>query len=408
MRLVAVLLIGLAGHQTEGRIWGGSASQKVLPLKVQISLSPVGITNALDGRSLGFEGESVMASDWFSMDPFHGAGWGSGWPKVEDQPKSGKLATNAILAKETASVESGESTEISKEFEIVPNLTEAAELGIRENGGNSENWKTLKTGSFSSKVKSGGKLTNLKLHKDSSRRPENSKPELEKINEVSNYLRKVCQSTNSRDVVGLCKELQIEVRDIQKPTRKFHPSELLTIDWKQVVKDAMRKRNEERFLEFERKVAAAKETENHLFFHPHGFKRRKAPVGMVDSIRGALIKLISPLSGRRAWKPLSQWDEKHSLKKSFRISPTNPKKRFQLPNKIAKVAGTNNNVKRQAQPKPSIKRKFSHLSSLQPVLVLGSETSNCPSGEEIGGQLRPFFNEGCFGMGRNRNMQILE
>ena len=359
MRLVAVLLIGLAGHQVEGRIWGGSSSQKVLPPKVKSNPSPVGITNALDGRNLGFEGESVMASDWFSMDPFHGAGWGSGWPKVEDQPKSGKLATNAILAKETASVKSGESTEISKEFEIVPNLTEAPELVIRENGGNSENWKTLKTGSFSSKVKSGGKLTNLKLHKDSSQRPENSKPELEKINEVSNYLRKVCQSTNSRDVVGLCKEMQIEVRDIQKPTRKFHPSELLTIDWKQVVKDAMRKRNEERFLEFERKVAAAKETENHLFFHPHGFKRRKAPVGMVDSIRGALIKLISPLSGRRAWKPLSQWDEKHSLKKSFRISPTNPKKRFQLPNKIAKVAGTNNKASStQAKHKKKILSPF--------------------------------------------------
>ena len=404
------MLVCLVGHRCEGRIWGGSELQKTPTSVSSGNESPV--KSIMDFKERGFESESVMASDWFSMDPFNNAGWGDSWPKSDDRPKTEKLTEvpNLLRAKGTQLSEGGQSKEMLQEFEIVPNLTEASELKSveKEKGGNSENWKTLKSGTFSSKVKSGGKLTNLKLHKDSSRRPENSKPELEKINEVSNYLRKVCQSTNSRDVVGLCKEMQIEVRDIQKPARKFHPSELLTIDWKQVVKDAMRKRNEERFLEFERKVAAAKETENHLFFHPHGFKRRKAPVGMVDSIRGALIKLISPLSGRRAWKPLSQWDEKHSLKKSFRISPTNPKKRFQLPNKIAKVAGTNNNVKRQAQPKPSIKRKFSHLSSLQPVLGLGSETSNCPSGEEIGDPLPPFFTEGCFGMGRNRNMQILE
>ena len=347
MRLTAALLMGLAGHQVSGRIWGGSGSQKVLPpFNFKSNPSSVSTSRELEGRSLGFEGESVMASDWFSMDPFHASGWGSGWPKVEDQPKSRKVAEtmNAVLT--AKDMGGGKSKEMSKEFEIVPNLTEASQLGSREKGGNLENWKTLKSGTFSRKVKSGGKLTNLKLHRDSDRRPETSKPELEKINEVSNYLQKVCQSTNSRDVMELCEKMQIEVRDFrQPPTRKFHPSELLTVDWRQVLKDAMKKRNEERLLEIKRKVVAERETEKHLFFHPHGFKRRKAAVGMVDSIRGAFINLISPLSGRGAQKhQLSPWEEKHSLKKSFRINPTNLRKRFQQPNRIAKVSGTKNNL----------------------------------------------------------------
>ena len=349
MRLVTALLVGLAGHQVESRIWGGSASQKVKAPNFKSNLSSdISINRELEGRSFGFEGESVMASDWFSMDPFHGAGWGSGWPKVEsEKPKSRKVAAETINAVPAKEMGGGKSKEMSQEFEIVPNLTEAPELGSREeNGGNLENWKTLKSGTFSSKVKSRGKLTNLKLHRDSNRRPENSKAELEKNNEVSNYLRKVCQSTKSRDVVELCQEMQIEVPDFgQQPTRKFHPSELLTIDWRQVLKDAMKRRNEERLLEMERRVVAARETEKHLFFHPHGFRRRQAPVGMVDSIKGAFRNLMSPLSGRVGRKHLiSPWEEKHSLKKSFRINPTGSRKRFQLPDRIAKVSGTNNSL----------------------------------------------------------------
>ena len=347
MRLTAASLLVLAGHQVSGRIWGGSGSQKVLaPLNFKSNPSSVSMSRESEGRSLGFEGESVMASDWFSMDPFHAAGWGSGWPKVEDQPKRKKVAETINAAIPAKDMGGGKSKEMSKEFEIVPNLTEASQLKSLEKGGNLENWKTLKSGTFSSKVKSGGKLTNLKLHRDSDRRPENSKPESENINEVSNYLRKVCQSTNSRDVVELCEKMQINVRDFrQPPSRKFHPSELLTIDWRQVLKDAMKKRNKERLLEIERRVVAAEETEKHLFFHPHGFKRRKAAVGMVDSIRGAFINLISPLSARGGRKhQLSPWEEKHSLRKSFRINPTNSRKRFQQPNRIAKVSGTKNNL----------------------------------------------------------------
>ena len=348
MRLVTALLLGLVSQQVEGRIWGGSGSQKVPAPNFKNSPSS---DISIGGRSLGFEGESVMASDWFSMDPFHGAGWGSGWPKLEDRPKSKKVVAetvNAAPAKETGG---GKSEEMSKEFEIVPNLTEASQLGSWENGGNLENSKTLKSGPFSSKVKSGGKLTNLKLHRDPQyRRPEKSKRELEKISEVRNYLRKACQNTNSRDVVELCEELQIEVpsdKIQQQPTQKFHPSQLLSIDWRQVVKDAMKKRNEERLLELERRIAAERETEKHLFFHRHSFKRRKAAVGMVDSIKGAFIKLVSPLSGRAARKHLisPSWEESgQSLKKSFRINPTNSRKRFQQPDRIAKVSGTRNSL----------------------------------------------------------------
>ena len=342
MKLVTALLLGLVRQQVEGRIWGGSGSQKVPAPNFKSNPSS---DISIGGRSNGFEGESVMASDWFSMDPFHGAGWGSGWPKLEDPPKSRKVVAetvNAAPAKETGG---GKSEEMSKEFEIVPNLTEASQLGSWENGGNLENSKTLKSGPFSSKVKSGGKLTNLKLHRDSEyRRPEKSKPELEKISEVRNYLRKACQNTNSRDVVELCGELQIEVpsdKIQQQPTRKFHPSQLLSIDWRQVVKDAMKKRNEERLLEVKRRVAAERETEKHLFFQRHGFKRRKAAVGMVDSIKGAFIKLMSPLSGRAARTHLvSPWEENHSLEKSFRINPTKSRKRFQQPGRIAKLIGS--------------------------------------------------------------------
>ena len=342
MRLVTALLLGLVGHQVKGRIWGGSGSQKIVENSPSSDIS-ISISRELGGRSLGFVGESVMASDWFSMDPFHGAGWGSGWPKVEDQPKIGKVVTETLPAKETG--KGGKSKEeMSKEFEIVPKLTEASQLGSLENGGNSENWKTLKTGTFSSKVKSGGKLTNLKLHKDSYQRPENSKPELEKIREVKKSLRKACQKTNSRDVLELCKEMQIEVggdKIPQQPTRKFHPSELLTIDWRQVLKDAMKKRNEKRLLDVKRRVAAERETEKHLFFHPHSFKRRKAAIGMVDSIKSVFFKLMSPLSGRAARKHLisPSGEENQSLKKSFRINPTSSRKRFHQPERSATVSG---------------------------------------------------------------------
>ena len=351
MWLVAALLLGLVCQQVEGRIWGGSKLQKTPTSVSSGNESPV--KSIMDFKERGFESESVMASDWFSMDPFNNAGWGASWPKSDDRPKIEKLTEvpNLLRAKGTQLSEGGQSKDVLQEFEIVPNLTEASELKSveKEKGGNSENWKTLKSGTFSSKVKSGGKLTNLKLHKSSSGRPENSKPEilrvenakprLEKINAVRRYLRKVCQSTRSRDVVELCKEMQIDVQH-QQPSRKFHPSQLLTIDWRQVVSEAMKKRNQERQIEIDQRVAAAKETENHLFFHSHGFKRRKGPPSMVDSLKGALMNLISRRSGRGARKKASPWEEKHSLKKSFRISSTSPGKEIQPPNRIAKVSGT--------------------------------------------------------------------